>query len=530
MRTNARPGRVLLWALLTTVGVGAAACAGSDEGSDRSPWVPGDDTWQGDQDVAPGEPPDGDPSFREIELSTPVLLGADLVVTNRLRGTLIRVGVDAAGVRISSTPLGFEPADVVTLDVAGSLVALSSDGLRVALVRWEAEDPVVVVRRLAAPARRVSTSPDGRAFVLWTPAATGQAGAPVSEVQWARVQGDELRIHQISVGAFLREVRFSDDGAEAYVLSDDGVSVLRAAELEGDTFVPPVPYLALTEEPEDFVLTQALLFPRERALVLPHREEPRLRVLRWATGAWEDMAFEEAPRALRGVDGGRWVHLLPGERRVQVWDISALDVPALDLAVEQSVETLVLGGSGEHVYLFDRRGEADANRHLIEVDLQAQTARVVLLRKGIQSVVVEPSGQHLIVVHRHAARALPPGASEAEILRATPGYSLVERETLRPKLVLTSLMPNAVAVDEAGTHALLRLEERGQHALQHVDLVTYVVRDLALRSRPRDIGFLARPGWAYASQEHPLGRFAFYDVVTRERREVTGFELQAWVE
>jgi hypothetical protein len=54
--------------------------------------------------------------------------------------------------------------------------------------------------------------------------------------------------------------------------------------------------------------------------------------------------------------------------------------------------------------------------------------------------------------------------------------------------------------------------------------------DIELKSVPVHVGTLPESPYAYASQEHELGRISFYDAETGSLETITGFELNSEIE
>src|SRR5690554_1413211 len=92
--------------------------------------------------------------------------------------------------------------------------------------------------------------PTGESAVVWYDPASAESGEAAGDLSSVSVvRGGES--FQISVGFHVRSVAFDDAGTRALILTDDGLSVVELAQVDGDSIALPMPVV-----PEQFSSTQ----------------------------------------------------------------------------------------------------------------------------------------------------------------------------------------------------------------------------------------------------------------------------------
>lgn len=175
---------------------------------------------------------------RDYEFSAPAIYGQQLYIANETLNTL--AVIDSESLAIKTLPVGFRPTQVVgptQADAAGGrIIALNQGSFSVTIIDPSASTSVD--RPVMPGANSLIASPNGQVAVAWydrDKAADGQRAGDLSSI--SVIKDDQ--VYAVAVGFNIQRVLFSEDNARLIVLSDDGVSVIELATLEGDSFAPP---------------------------------------------------------------------------------------------------------------------------------------------------------------------------------------------------------------------------------------------------------------------------------------------------
>ena len=270
-----------------------------------------------------------------FELSAPAASENFVFVANTTRSTVAKVAASAGAIRIQTIRVGAGPTEVV---------ASPDDDL--ALVLNEGSDSVTVidagpigtedeVRTVDVPRglNRLRIAP-GRALAFaWYDnrfAEPADDAGPLSSVAAINLRGDDLVAYQLSVGVNVRDVRFDAEEERVFIVTDDGVSVARLDEINGDSFLPPVRFAG---EGESYPLSEArevLLAPSGERAIVRIGAQASLRVITLATAERVDIALPADASAIRLVPGSSRVLIgVAGEERVATLDLDTFDPTSL---------------------------------------------------------------------------------------------------------------------------------------------------------------------------------------------------------
>ena len=487
-----------------------------------------------------GVPSPSLPEEESFDLSAPTASDNFVFVANTSRGTLAKVSVSEGAIRIATLRVGAEPSVIVTHAPTDLALVLNEGSSTVSVVHAApiGSDDEVLTLDVIEQANRLAISPDGAHGFAWYDnrrAEPGDIAGSLTEVSlFATGEGAGVA-YQLSVGINVRDIVFGDDGTEAYIVSDDGVSRVRPAEVDGDRFIPPV---ANASEGEDISLAEereVLIADVVELALVRLGERPLLRMVDLRGGGLRDLELPAAPTDVDLIPGAPFAVVSMRDREeVGLLDLEVLaaggvaPLSMVDLA-GQPVGQTVLSSDTDHVLVFSASVDSPLLSVLDLVTLEAQTYN---LRKGVRAAVIGPGGASALVYHSKAPGDPVAGEPEDDIIAKSYGFTAISHADGITKLVLTDADPGELTFDAAGEHAFVLAADpaRGVQTLEWIDLTTFRTRHIEFDRLPEHVGVVPGAGVIFVSQLHDLGRIAFIDVASGEIREVTGFELNGLID
>jgi DNA-binding beta-propeller fold protein YncE len=485
----------------------------------------------------------GGPAETEIELGAPTSSQRYVYVAMTAQNKLARI--DGETLAVLSTPVGAAPREVATIPGSDGAVVLDSANGTATVVRpvLTGGDGTRVLGTLPS-LNRIDIDPTGRFAVIWFDLVkalhdnTGNGGSFQDVAVVALAPGHERAV-ALTVGFRPRGVQFDAAGTRAYVITQDGVSVIDlvdATEHEA-RIIPPIA-VADPETPAEDVEVQ-IVSTGDYAAVR-QAGHPGLRVVSMraadAGRAW-DIPLAAPPSDIDlAPDGSRVYAVLRDVSRLAVIDIpgDALDpagVQSVDLA-PATVGSLVVSADGTRGLLFTN---ATLDRHITVVDLALPGFPHVTwpLEKAVRAVGIAPDSTTAIVLSAKAPGDPMTAASFEDFLARSFGYALLDLATGFSKLQLTPVDPGPFAYAPDAARAYVALDGgdavTATRALQIVTTRTGVVQTRALGSPPSGVGIVPGAHQAFVAQRHPLGRMSFVALVTGAVRTVTGFDLNSQI-
>ncbi|TMQ17583.1 MAG: hypothetical protein E6J90_10845 [Deltaproteobacteria bacterium] len=483
----------------------------------------------------------GAPAETEIALGPPISSQRFVYVAMTAQGKLARI--DGETLTVSTTPVGPAPREVATIPGSDGAIALDTAGGTATVVR-----PVVTggdgTRVLATlpSLNRIDVDPTGRFAVIWFDLVralhdgTGNAGSFQDVVVAALAPGHETSV-ALTVGFRPRAVQFDAAGARAYVITQDGVSVIDLVDAtqHGPRIVPPIP-VAEPGVPAEDLEVQIVATGDYAAVRQAGHAGVRVVSLRGAAQTW-DVPLDAPPTDIDlAPDGSRVYAALRDAARLAIIDIpgDAIDpsgVDTVDLA-PASVGSLAVSADGKRAVLYTN---ATLDPHLTVVELgRAGFPHVTYpLQKAVRTVAIAPDSATAIVLAAKAPGDPATAGSIDEIIARSYGYELVDLATGFAKLQLTPVDPGPPAYAPDGDTAYVALDggdaASATRAVQVVSARTGIVRSLALGSPPSTVGVVPGAGQAFVAQRHPLGRMSFVALASGAIRTVTGFDLNSQI-
>ncbi|MDX2086723.1 MAG: hypothetical protein SFX73_02680 [Kofleriaceae bacterium] len=495
--------------------------------------------------VMPPQSPDGGttepPPEIEYDLGEPISSNRYIYVAMTEQDELARI--DGQTLAVTSTGVGKSPRVVQTIPGSDGAVVLDSINGTATIVRPNGETDTTRVLATLQNLNRLDIDPSGRYAVVWFDLAKhlqelgiGGVGS-FQDVTVIALQEGVERAVDLTVGFRPREVQFNANGTRAYVITQDGVSVIDLgwATTHGPSIVPPIPVSdpAFPPEAVEVNVVSTGYYAAVRQI-----GDANLRVV--DVGALEPGRTWTIPLASPATD----IDLAPDGAKVyavsrEAKQLAIVDVPgdALDPAgvetvdlTNASVGSLVLSNDGTRGLMFTNATD-DERITLLRFDEPGYPLATWPVKKSIRTVGISPTATSAIVLHAKEVGDPDTANTVDEYIDRSYGYSLLDLATGFAKLQVTPVDPGPFSYAMDGRKAYVALDGGDDvtaiRALQVVNTTTGVVTSKPLGSPPSAVGILPGAGEAFAAQRHPLGRVTFVDLATDAVRTITGFDLNS---
>jgi DNA-binding beta-propeller fold protein YncE len=489
-----------------------------------------------------GAPP---PPEVEYELGAPVSSLRYVYVAMTAQDALARI--DGVTLEVSSVHVGERPEVVATAPGSDTAVVLDAVNGAATIVRPASEADYEITLRTLPHLNRVDIDPTARYAVAWfdLDKAVRDAGGlggvdqigSFQDVTVLRLPPEPAAV-DLTVGFRPRAVSFDQSGSRAYVVTEDGISVIDlAAATDGSpTIVAPIPVSTDPFADPDHVEV-AVVPTGERAVVREaDRAELRIVTLTGAgAGQMQTLPLPSAPTDVDlTADGSRAYAVLRESSALAVVSLPAAaeELPAVEIVDlgGAPVGSLSMSGDGRRGVLYTNATEAE-QLTVIELDQPGFPHRHFPLQKSVRAVHLAPDGATAVIVHAKAPGAPEDAVDFDELIDRSFGYSVFDLDQGFAKLEITTVDPGALAFAPDAPRAYLVLDggdaEDAVAALQTLELDTGVVRSMRLSSPPDTVGVLPGADLAFVSQRHPLGRVTFVAIDGGTVRTITGFDLNS---
>jgi DNA-binding beta-propeller fold protein YncE len=494
---------------------------------------------------APGSMGDGgvtEPPEVEYDLGAPISSQRFVYVAMTAQDLLARI--DGATLAVKSTPVGESPRVVGTIPGSDGAVVLDSINGTATVVRPSGETDSIRVLATLQRLNRLDIDPSGRYAVVWFDLAKaiqeggiGGIGSFQDVTVISLATGAEKAVN-LTVGFRPRNVQFDAAGNRAYVVTQDGVSVidLGHATMHAPTIVPPIPVADPSIPPDD--LEVHVVATGEYAAVR-QAGASSLRIVNVGSTpgtAWTIPLDSPATDIDLAPDGARVYVVQRTAKKLAIVDVpaDAIDpsgVDVIDLA-NASVGSLVLSRDGRRGLLYTN-ATLDERITLIELDQPGYPHVTWALKKAVRAVGISPTGDSALVLNAKAFGDPATASSFDDFVDKSYGYTLLDLASGFGKLQITPVDPGPFAYAADGTKVYIALDggdaPTATRALQVATVQTGVVTTKQLGSPPSSVGILPGAGQAFVAQRHPLGRVSFLDLVSDAVRTVTGFDLNSHI-
>ncbi len=499
----------------------------------------------------------GPPPEVEIEVSfEPPAVGATrLYATNAGAGRV--AVVSATDFTIETVAVGAGPLPAVAAPGRDLAISLNREARSLTLLRTGESGTVPTTVPLAHDADQVAFDAAGRFAVVFE----GPSERRRNFQDLSVIDLDSGVATRIVVGFGPSRVFFGPDDV-AYVVTEDGISILDLTRLESDArpvlrsfgarvadaTVTPDGRFAIGQIPSEGELRQLDLMTGEVAVA--DMAEAVSDLVETPGGGMADAGMPPLDAGTSGVPA-RLVEvtdvdldpssrfalavLRTAERAVRVpigerfatpaaWEVLMLD--------GEGVGSLVLSSDGALAVGFSSALAVEALT-VLRLDAEPIDVRTVALRKTVRTVALSPDGSFALVLHRPGEGNAVQDPDETRRIDRSDGFSLVDLATGFVRLSLTAATPepSGVALDPAGEFLFLALrnDARGVRSFQAVDVATFAVDVVELTAPPTTVGTFPSLDRAFVGQEADGGRVTFYDWRSGERQTIAGFELGAGI-
>ncbi len=482
----------------------------------------------------------------EYELGAPISSRRYIYVAMPELDSLAKI--DGQTLAVTSLAVGERPEVVATAPGSDTAVVLDSLNGTATVVRPTVDQDVKRTFATLPHLNQMVIDPTGSYAVSWFDLnkAIADAGGldfvteigSFQDVTIIDLTPGEEHAVDLTVGFRPREVEFDEAGSRAYVITEDGISVidLAAVSNSGPTMVPPIPVtddpLAAPETIEVEVVSGGnYAIVREAGIA-------QLRILSLSGDtmgqSWLIPLPAEASDIDLSPDGTRAYAVLREVSSLAVIDVpgDGIDPTGVELVDldDQVIGSLIVSRDGATGILFTN---AYLEEQLTVIRLQEDGYPWVTypLQKAIRHVQFDPTGTKALVVHAKAYGDPAEATSFEEYVDRSYGYSVLDVADGFAKLQITPVDPGTFTFPSSAPLAYLILDggdaEGAVAQVQAIELDTGVVRSIELGSPPDAVGVLPDAGNAFVSQRHPLGRVSFIDIETGDVRTITGFDLNS---
>ena len=465
------------------------------------------------------------PPEKELEQSflAPVVTGKFVFSANPKSGRVAVIDADTYAVRLFNA--GFGPKYLAAIPGNAGAIVINELSHDTTLFQVSGED--VTVADVSLPvhddANAWATSPDGRFAIAWTRTEGDQKLDPTAGSQTITVLDLTRRTSKkLSVGFHPTQVVVDDASERAFVVNDDGVSVVTLADSSQVSLLAHV-----SEDPlEDAGARDVSILPDGSFAVVRLENSTKLRIVDLTQEAGITAFDLGAPIADVDLsqDGTLAVAAVPGIHQVVLVPMP----PAADgsnferIQIPNEITSSVALSDASELALLYQNG-AD-NSHLTVLDLRPdmqRAVRTVDLKGPVSAAFAAPGAASAIAFQKPIT-----GSKKAGLFSGVP--TLQKRSA---KVVGADAVPSALAFDDAGKFALVTVgnEKSTTYGVYRVRLDTLQEDFLELASPPATAatGIVEEVGRGFVAQIHPEGRITFIDLETAQAHTITGFELAA---
>jgi hypothetical protein len=477
-----------------------------------------------------------------------------------------RVAVVNAGTfNIENLPVGTSPKYAATVPGQDVALVLNTGTRDAALLRTSDTGQTTVIKlEIGHDANAIAVAPDGKRAIVYLNSTGSSVGAQsFQDLTVVDLTAGAEKASRMSVGFRPRGVQFSSDGGRAFVVTEDGISILDFAELAKGPAIArliPVGDTLGAGQSTDVQVTPS------GAFALARREgESTLRLINLVDGTIEKLSLATQLPATNVGDGGVLADAGGGlDAGVSDAGITlAPELTDLDISPDGTFALAVLRDRGALVRIPLPEGFRDPKtitvrrvedqligsvtlsksgtraiayttavpvEGVVVVDLTSSAPpRSIRLRKAVRAIALSDDGTRALVLHAAVGSAAG-NADEDTRIDASEGYSLVDTDSGFAKLQLTPARVSATGLllTPDGSRVFTLLNGNNVKTVEMADLKSFQVTSVELSTPPTSIGFVpGLPGQprVFVGQAGE-GGISFLDAVTGAKvRSVSGFEI-----
>ena len=490
--------------------------------------------------------------------------------------------IDSTSLAINEVTTGDTPTYLATVpgqDVA-LVINIGSHTLGILRGATMPTDPIAVVPK----ANTISISPDGQHAVVWFDSSqtslstTTSLSGSTQDVSVITLSSAGDRQTTMTVGYQPSAVVFSSDGAAAFMVTSDGISSLRFADITKPA-IAPITHIDTST---------VTLAQRDAGAAGPGPLDGGSPAV--DGGASPDLGKDATPTTVpAGTGKANDVSVTPDghyaiARRDGTSDLLLIDLtlttnnittlrlssPVTDLDISpagtqafavlrdestlvaldipegftdiahrtpwplagETIGSVTVSAKGKYALLYTT---ALPSKSLVILGLQPGATigpQAVELQKPIQAVAIAPDEKTALIVHTKAAgNPMATGIDPSTQLDRSYAYTMVRLDEAFAKFVVTSANPTPFAITPLSEYAfvLLRDDTAGVRIAERIDLNSFYADDFMLGSPPNSIAAL-QTHRVFVGQVHPEGRISFIDWMSGKVVSVTGFALNGRIQ
>jgi len=539
---------------LSLSGVGCGS-AGMD--SAASEWNGADASgtgWGGYEDaaVAPSEdvavsadygPPPTPEEEMILNLKAPQASQNYVYIAATERDSLVRISADDPP-EIDIIPVGGHPTIVATVPGSDTALVINSGTQDLSIVRTKDGKDDVTTLDVLPYVNLLAVSPDGKFAIAYYNDLAAEPGDPVGDFQTVSVvilkEGDD-QARLVSTGFHITDVYFHQAKPIAYLVTDDGISVLELDKVK-DGVITPI--IAVSEDPlDDPEMREVLITEDGDYAVVRNLAEPEISVVDLETELIVTAEVKGLPTDVDLIPGVDKVLLTLREqglayvadlKKLQAGDDDAL--ASIDIEGSQAGAAVVTA-DGTRAVLYTTVGKVKALA-VMDLTVPEYPWKSWPVQKGVVGVAVSLEGTTAIVFHEAEGYTADSSSVEKTIAK-TEGFTLFNIESGYRKLIQTDHRYTQhlfVADEQAGDLAayVLTPDPFGgaygvTHSVQAVDLATYISTPVPIASEPVAMVYIPLARKVAVAQDHQNGRITFIDVDTGKTWSVTGYEINGMI-
>ncbi len=568
MRVRQRIRVWLFGALWVATGCGEADAAGAKAdhaGGDGEPSFDGGSQGGGDPDDGAGNggalPPEQEET---LSFELPQAGATSVYIPN---GATNRVAVvNATTFAIETVKVGQTPTYTATVPGKDVALVLNIGTRDASLLRTMDGSTRVRSLPVGHAANAIAIAPDARHAVIYfdarNPDQAAQSFQDVTVVDLTTPPGKETA-RGVSVGFRPRGVAFSSDGDRAFVITEDGISVIDLDAADDGPVIATL--ISVGDAATDPVSSDVTITPDGRYALARPADGTKVRLIDLGGGGLKtlDLTVLQMQPAEPTADAGAPADEADAggppldKRTLAITDLdiapdgtfaiavarshSALiriPIPAgfsspVELAVTpipgQVIGSVAIANSGKLALAYTTAAPIEG---ITIVDLAGDAPlRSVRLRKSVRAVAMSSDGARALVLHtKGQGAAEEPGIDEEVRIDRSEGYSLIDTATGFAKLQLTSSRVNerdlVLTKDPKRMFALLRDDRAGVSAFQMANLESFQIATTQLVAPPSSIGLVPGVMRLFIGQELAGGMITFVNTESGAvEKAVTGFEL-----
>lgn len=460
--------------------------------------------------------------------------------------------IDGRDYTVKPLIVGLQPTEVRAAEIEGvGAVAyvLCEGSSSISIIRADAlaEDGKTRGRvnslKLPGEVNALTISPDGRHALAYIdpnkPLLDGTTIASLQTMALIRLGDTEAddQVHLLSVTRLIRDIEWTEDGKQAFVVGREGVNRLVVDEIQQDSFIGPmnIGVASTVLPPSDLEIEVS----RDGSFMVSRTSQYRgLVILDINSGKSRLIDFDVVPTDIDLFEGGdamarQVLVTLRDANKAAILNVD--DVLATDPEMDAPQEVIALGdvraGLAQITPMADRTllySSLDALPVMGVLAFDSGTLKTYPLRNQIRSVAMAQDGQTAVVIHRPQNLNVPQDTPQLRF-RAAEGLTLFHLNSGYQRPITLPGQPiDLIMTQDTDDRSIVYVMLHSQDGVLRLDMQSARTDFLQLPRQPLQLGVVA--GKIFVAQDAPQGRITFVDVSSGERRTVSGYELNAGIE